>query len=79
MLVISKIKFDVILTTHSTVLFRFINKVVTWTFCYPISASFKVMVTLLPILGITWLLGILVPVSDVFHYLFIIGTSMQVY
>ncbi|XP_078311792.1 adhesion G protein-coupled receptor L2-like [Crassostrea virginica] len=40
-------------------------------------ASFKVMVTLLPILGITWLLGILVPVSDVFHYLFIIGTSMQ--
>uniref|UniRef100_K1QL08 G-protein coupled receptors family 2 profile 2 domain-containing protein n=1 Tax=Magallana gigas TaxID=29159 RepID=K1QL08_MAGGI len=41
-------------------------------------ASFKVMVTLLPILGITWLLGILVPVSDVFHYLFIIGTSMQV-
>ncbi|XP_056006165.1 adhesion G-protein coupled receptor D1-like [Ostrea edulis] len=40
-------------------------------------ASFKVMVTLLPILGITWFLGILVPLSDVFHYLFIIGTSMQ--
>ncbi|XP_061171308.1 adhesion G-protein coupled receptor D1-like [Saccostrea echinata] len=40
-------------------------------------ASFKVMVTLLPILGVTWLLGILVPLSHVFHYFFIIGTSMQ--
>lgn len=79
MLVISKInQCDVILTTCSSILFH--KKVfVTWPFCYPISASFKVMVTLLPILGITWLLGILVPVSDVFHYLFIIGTSMQVY
>lgn len=78
-LVISKInQCDVILTTCSSILFH--KKVfVTWPFCYPISASFKVMVTLLPILGITWLLGILVPVSDVFHYLFIIGTSMQVY
>lgn len=40
-------------------------------------ASFKTMVTLLPLLGFTWLLSILVPLNKIFHYLFVIGNSMQ--
>ncbi|KAK3095158.1 hypothetical protein FSP39_010881 [Pinctada imbricata] len=43
-----------------------------------IRASLRAIVTLLPILGITWLFGLLVPLSDVFHYLFVIGNSTQV-
>ncbi|XP_021360076.1 adhesion G-protein coupled receptor D1-like [Mizuhopecten yessoensis] len=40
-------------------------------------ASVRAMVTLLPLLGVTWVLSILVPLHHVFHYLFIIGNAMQ--
>ncbi|XP_069103817.1 adhesion G-protein coupled receptor D1-like [Argopecten irradians] len=40
-------------------------------------ASVRAMVTLLPLLGVTWILSILVPLHYVFHYLFIIGNSIQ--
>ncbi|XP_076097924.1 uncharacterized protein LOC143068063 [Mytilus galloprovincialis] len=42
-----------------------------------IRASIRAMVFLLPLLGITWLLGILVPLHATFHYLFVVGNSLQ--
>ncbi|XP_071086262.1 adhesion G-protein coupled receptor D1-like [Haliotis cracherodii] len=42
-----------------------------------IRASLRAMSMLLPLLGVTWLLSILVPYSTIFHYLFVIGNSLQ--
>ncbi|XP_052103493.1 adhesion G-protein coupled receptor D1-like [Mytilus californianus] len=42
-----------------------------------IRASIRAMVFLLPLLGITWLLGVLVPLHATFHYLFVVGNSLQ--
>jgi hypothetical protein len=36
------------------------------------------MIFLLPLLGITWLLSVLVPLHAAFHYLFVVGNSLQV-
>ncbi|XP_041356183.1 adhesion G-protein coupled receptor D1-like [Gigantopelta aegis] len=40
-------------------------------------ASLRATGMLLPLLGTTWLLSILVPFSSVFHYFFVIGNSLQ--
>ncbi|XP_046577895.1 adhesion G-protein coupled receptor D1-like [Haliotis rubra] len=42
-----------------------------------IRASLRAMSMLLPLLGVTWLISILVPYSTIFHYLFVIGNSLQ--
>ena len=41
-------------------------------------AGVRAMVMLLPLLGTTWLLSLLVPLSPVFSYLFILCNSLQV-
>lgn len=40
--------------------------------------SLRAMMTLLPLLGLTWLLSLLVPFSVVFHYFFVIINTLQV-
>ncbi|KAL3847293.1 hypothetical protein ACJMK2_018212 [Sinanodonta woodiana] len=42
-----------------------------------IRGSLRAMLTLLPLLGLTWLLSLLVPFSVVFHYIFVICSTMQ--
>lgn len=41
-------------------------------------AAVKAVLLLLPILGLTWLCGVLVPFSTVMAYIFIILSSLQV-
>uniref|UniRef100_A0A667XHK1 G-protein coupled receptors family 2 profile 2 domain-containing protein n=1 Tax=Myripristis murdjan TaxID=586833 RepID=A0A667XHK1_9TELE len=46
---------------------------------YKIMAAVKAVLVLLPILGLTWLCGVLVPFSIVMAYIFILLNSLQVY
>ncbi|XP_052259292.1 adhesion G-protein coupled receptor D1-like [Dreissena polymorpha] len=39
--------------------------------------SLRAMLTLLPLLGLTWILGLLVPINVVFHYFFVIANTVQ--
>ncbi|XP_060580288.1 adhesion G protein-coupled receptor E4-like [Ruditapes philippinarum] len=39
--------------------------------------SLRAMMTLLPLLGVTWILSLLVPFSVVFHYFFVIFNTVQ--
>lgn len=41
------------------------------------SGSLRAMMTLLPLLGVTWILSLLVPFSVVFHYFFVIFNTLQ--
>uniref|UniRef100_A0A3Q1IL17 G-protein coupled receptors family 2 profile 2 domain-containing protein n=1 Tax=Anabas testudineus TaxID=64144 RepID=A0A3Q1IL17_ANATE len=44
----------------------------------PVMAAVKAVLVLLPILGLTWLVGVLVPFSIVMAYVFILLNSLQV-
>ena len=56
------------------------NECTSWhkIFPYNFRGSLRAMMTLLPLLGLTWLLSLLVPFSVVFHYFFVIINTLQV-
>uniref|UniRef100_A0A4W3I5W4 G-protein coupled receptors family 2 profile 2 domain-containing protein n=1 Tax=Callorhinchus milii TaxID=7868 RepID=A0A4W3I5W4_CALMI len=66
------------LNVQNGVIWAFVGPVIFIIMLPSIVAAMKAVLVLLPILGLTWLCGVLVPFSVVMAYIFVILNSLQV-